>query len=117
MLNRDDEVIFSSVFQTKEYFNLIKSIDCGHEHSLCVDMNGTCYLFGYNDYGQIGNNTKCNEYLEPYQIRSDGSYCDVIDVASCGAQHTLLLSHKNEVIAFGYNGYGQCSPLRKVTFD
>eukprot|EP01083_Nonionella_stella_P021857 60498_1 len=84
----------------------IKSIACGSSHSLCIDINGICYFFGFKDIG--------HRYLtvfEPHKIRSDGCNDDHIDVASCGPDHNLLLSNKNEVIAFGDNRFNQCSAL------
>ena len=33
----------------------IKLIRVGYCHSLCIDFDGNCYLFGSNTYDQVGN--------------------------------------------------------------
>lgn len=107
-----------------KYFNdndmNICKVYCGTTHSLCMDINGNIYLFGQSSNGQIGNgidndrnmvvNDSNDGVFEPYCFQSNKKFKDtkIID-ASCGANHNVMLSNKNEIIVFGDNKYKQCS--------
>ncbi len=38
-----------------------RSVSCGDEHTLVVDVNGKVQACGSNDHGQLGNGTKKSE--------------------------------------------------------
>merc|ERR1712218_426242 len=91
----------------------IKHISCGSKHSLCIDENGICYLFGRNAYGEIGNKQiKQNQYRPFIFQESDGQFkkCVIVD-GQCSEWHTVLLSKSNDIITFGRNIHGECSTL------
>ena len=86
--------------------NDIKRIDCGFDHVLCLDFNGSVFSFGKNDYGQLGlgkNNNDSNNTYIPRLIK--GLY-DIKRI-DCGSDHVLCLDFNGSVFSFGKNDYGQ----------
>eukprot|EP01084_Bolivina_argentea_P005860 11070_1 len=87
------------VYQPKknEYFKDINVniVECGAWHSVVMDTNGCCYLFGYNSNDDIKR----------------------INNAACGYRHTLLLSNDCDeqcIYSFGRNEQKQCSILSEL---
>ena len=81
----------------------IKSIACGNNHTVFLDINGIVFSIGSNYNGQLGVSKRtlpCTS--EPYQINLP--LCKQI---SCGAEFTVCISEECEVYSFGYNFFGQ----------
>ena len=106
------------------YFGHNKSISftsTKHEHSLAIDKDGFCYLFGANNAHQISK--KRSEYINDVVIfqKEYHEFRKVrIQSGSCGYNHTVLLARGNHhVIGFGGNDYRQTNPLNqnKITKD
>ncbi|XP_066581210.1 RCC1 and BTB domain-containing protein 1-like isoform X2 [Prorops nasuta] len=74
-------------------------------HVLALMVNGEVYSWGFNAYCQLGNGTT-NEGLTPSLITTNLSGKIVVDIA-CGSHHSLALTDKGELYAWGYNNYGQ----------
>ena len=99
----------------------IKQIECGMSHSICVDAEGQCYGFGLNHEGQLGVPTMTQDTSHPLQITgatggtsgTRGTNVGEVVQVSCGWNHTVFLTKQNEVITFGSNRFGQCSPELK----
>ena len=97
-----------------------KRIECGSRHSLCITMDGKCYLFGRNGYGQCGKGvikSSVHRCKTPYLFQSFMvGFIDFKDVliesASLGQLHTVLLTKNNKCITFGCNSFGKCSRLK-----
>eukprot|EP00324_Dicrateria_rotunda_P006650 CAMPEP_0206153752 /NCGR_PEP_ID=MMETSP1474-20131121/863_1 /ASSEMBLY_ACC=CAM_ASM_001110 /TAXON_ID=97495 /ORGANISM="Imantonia sp., Strain RCC918" /LENGTH=295 /DNA_ID=CAMNT_0053551691 /DNA_START=8 /DNA_END=892 /DNA_ORIENTATION=+ len=53
-LGRETDNDKSTSFQKVEDIAEIMRIGCGYSHSLCIDINNDLYVFGYNEYGQLG---------------------------------------------------------------
>ena len=99
-----------------EYFEenniRIKYITAGYCHSLCIDFDDNCYLFGSNAFGQIGDGKNLNGDTgvgTPFKI-NDVIQDGVID-GSCGDDHSIILTVSNNVITFGKNEDSQCSTV------
>eukprot|EP01084_Bolivina_argentea_P044601 82058_1 len=95
-----------------EYFDdlniTFNHISCGAFHSLVLTTNGECYTFGHNGFGNLGNGS-ASEWGEginiPYKLDIDRHFMSV----SCGKNHSILLTDRNEIIVFGDNNSNQCS--------
>ncbi|XP_068279474.1 X-linked retinitis pigmentosa GTPase regulator [Nyctibius grandis] len=79
-------------------------ISCGDEHSAVVTGNGKLYMFGSNNWGQLGLGSKntvskptCVKALKPEKTK----------LAVCGRNHTLVYTEKGNVYAAGGNSEGQ----------
>ena len=74
-------------------------------HVLALTEEGKVYSWGYNDYCELGNRST-NEGLTPTLIPSALNNEFVVDIA-CGGHHSLALTNKGEVYAWGHNVSGQ----------
>ena len=89
----------------------IVAIACGQVHTIALDSTGAIYTWGYNEYGQIGNNTTSAVVYQktPLKINGYGSITNstVIVAIACGNQHTMALDSTGAIYTWGYNGLGQ----------
>ena len=91
-----------STFQKIQELPEIIKIGCGNHYSLCIDVNNDLYVFGDNEYGQLGlgdTNTRFTPIKHP-------SLSNIIDISK-GGLHTFVKTSNNEIYAFGYNEYSQ----------
>ncbi|XP_015273586.1 PREDICTED: X-linked retinitis pigmentosa GTPase regulator [Gekko japonicus] len=79
-------------------------ISCGDEHTSVITGNGKLYMFGSNNWGQLGLGTKnninkptCVKVLKPEKVK----------LAACGRNHTLICTEQGKVYAVGGNSEGQ----------
>jgi alpha-tubulin suppressor-like RCC1 family protein len=77
-------------------------IAAGSNHTIALKTNSTLWVWGYNDYGQLGDNTQTNR-TTPRQIGTDSDW-SIIDG---GYNHTLGLKTSGTLWAWGLNNWGQ----------
>merc|ERR1712000_210112 len=53
-LGRETDDNYSKSFQKIEDLSEITRIECGYYHSFSIDINNDLYVFGNNDFGQLG---------------------------------------------------------------
>ncbi len=103
--------------QTAVYIKVIKDqndmkyepmVDGGNKFSVALKGDGTVWAWGYNNYGQLGNNSTATSEI-PSQVKGlDGEgFLTDIQMISCGTDHVLALKEDGTVWAWGYNNYGQ----------
>ncbi len=80
----------------------MKSIASGQYHSLAILSNGTVKAWGYNQYGQLGDNT-ITQKNSPIDVLNLNN---VISVATF-RDHNLALLSDGTLRAWGYNQFGQ----------
>jgi autotransporter-associated beta strand protein len=80
----------------------IVSVVAGADHNLAVDENGGVWVWGRNDSGQLGKNTRTLAERTPGQIISSGAKS-----AAAGFAHSLVLKQDGTVLGFGRNTVGQ----------
>ncbi|XP_067896736.1 X-linked retinitis pigmentosa GTPase regulator-like isoform X2 [Heterodontus francisci] len=80
------------------------SISCGDEHTAFVTENGKLYIFGSNNWGQLGLGTK-NTINKPTCVKALKS--EKVKLAACGRNHTLVCTEKGNIYATGDNSEGQ----------
>lgn len=80
------------------YTNTVLSL--GDEHSAVLDKDGNVWLWGKNNYGQIGDGTKETHYV-PVKIMSD------VKSISLGANHSGVIKNDNSLWLWGYNDSGR----------
>ena len=83
----------------------------GYYHSLAVGSDGYAYAWGYNAYGQLGNNSYSNSAV-PVHVRDPASPTDTSKGLQAtqfiaGDHHSLAVSPNGYTYACGYNGFGQ----------
>jgi len=93
---------YSSSFQKIEDLSEISRIECGCDHSLCIDINNDLYVFGANYLGQLGlgDTDKRNKPMK------HPSLSNIIDISN-GGHHSFVKTSNNEIYAFGNNESSQ----------
>ncbi len=81
----------------------IVDVSIGASHGMAMSMLGNVYVWGNNNFGQLGNQSQTN-LIKPEKLDFGGE--KVIDIA-CGSFHSYVLTNLNFLYGFGYNGYGQ----------
>jgi uncharacterized repeat protein (TIGR02543 family) len=91
----------------------ITYISIGAYHSSAISAQGRVFMWGNNEHAQLGLGFKANSPSEGqilpidmtamFAIKDD----DKIESISIGWGHTLALSEKGVVYAYGYNEFGQ----------
>ncbi|XP_076277688.1 uncharacterized protein LOC143207795 [Lasioglossum baleicum] len=82
----------------------VVSITCGDEHSAVICQTGRLFVFGSNDWGQLGLGHKnhiskpsCVKVLKPEKVTH----------VACGRAHTLICTGSQKIFACGSDQEGQ----------
>ncbi|KAL1116740.1 hypothetical protein AAG570_005212 [Ranatra chinensis] len=78
---------------------------CNAAHSVVITEDFKVYTLGRNEKGQLGTGD-CETRTQPYLLESIKDH-NVVN-ASCGRNHTLLLTDRGVVYTMGDNKMGQC---------
>jgi MYXO-CTERM domain-containing protein len=78
------------------------SLTAGVEHTVALKWDGTVWGWGWNFYGELGDNTTTDR-LTPVQVSGLSSVTTVI----AGSQHTVALKSDGTVWGWGVNFDGQ----------
>ncbi|MBI0072251.1 chromosome condensation regulator RCC1, partial [Bifidobacterium sp. W8115] len=86
-------------------------VSAGGAHSLALGSDGNAYAWGYNGYGQLGNNSYSSSSV-PARVRDPASPGDASKglqaVQVSGGYHdSLAVGSDGNAWAWGYNTYGQ----------
>jgi alpha-tubulin suppressor-like RCC1 family protein len=82
----------------------------GSQHGVALDSTGRVYAWGYNNFGQVGNNTTSNGTVSTLISGVYGSLTPVgvtVVAVACGGAYTVALDSTGRVHAWGYNVQGQ----------
>ena len=79
----------------------------GWFYSLAVKSDGTVWAWGYNVYGQLGNNSATESSAAVQVIKSDSSVLSGVTAVAAGQNHSLAVKSDGTVWAWGLNGSGQ----------
>jgi uncharacterized repeat protein (TIGR02543 family) len=85
----------------------IRNIHIGSLHSVAVTTAGRVYAWGWNLFGQLGDDTttdKSSPTLISFTGLEDG---ETISDAFAGSAHSLAVTTSNRLYAWGYNPFGQ----------
>ena len=81
----------------------IISITCGDDHTVVLTLSRKCYVFGSNEYGQLGLGGNKGSYI-PYELTIPN---EKIIFVTCGDDHTMILTSSRKCYVFGNNYNGQ----------
>ena len=88
----------------------VGAIAAGFSHSLALCSDGTVAAWGYNDSGQLGNNSRTS-CLVPVAVDTtsgiSATFGKTVVAIAAGSAHSLGLCLDGTVVAWGYNSYGQ----------
>ena len=101
---------YAQVIVGKRDLSDISKIVSGVAHTVMLKQDGTVWTWGENTYGQLGKGDfGTQEVTNPVQvvgIKGEGYLTDIVDIAA-GQYFTVALKKNGEVVAWGYNNYGQ----------
>ncbi|MQY10016.1 hypothetical protein SRB5_01200 [Streptomyces sp. RB5] len=75
----------------------------GDSHSLALTTDGRVLAWGWNYYGQVGDDTTINRST-PVEVDMQGA---TITEVAAGQEFSLALTSDHRVLAWGWNGHGQ----------
>ena len=86
----------------------IASIAAGGAHTCALSTTGAVYCWGYNFYGQLGNNSTTGSNV-PVQLEGVGGSGLLSGIATiaAGYDHTCAVTTTGAVYCWGNNGYRQ----------
>ena len=92
-----------------EFFDQIEvtivSISCGVSHLMALSKKGQLFVWGNNQFGQLGRNNSKNSIKET-RVKPLQGFVSISE-AICGPNHSLILTTDGEVYGFGLNSEGQ----------
>jgi alpha-tubulin suppressor-like RCC1 family protein len=78
-------------------------IDVGYNQSSAIDYKGQVWSWGYNAYGQLGDNSVTSKRTPVSILGAKKTFCSIVS----GAGHSLGLDNRGQVWVWGLNNYGQ----------
>jgi alpha-tubulin suppressor-like RCC1 family protein len=85
----------------------ILSISAGGNHTCAIASDNQVYCWGYDHYGQLGDNTTTDS-LVPVAVNTSGVLAGkTILSVSAGVNHTCVIASDNQAYCWGWNNYGQ----------
>ncbi|HQN77474.1 MAG TPA: hypothetical protein PLP45_04185 [Syntrophales bacterium] len=86
----------------------VKAVAAGGSHSLALKEDGTVWAWGFNYYGQLGDNSWYGKYT-PVQVRGPGAVGFLTDMKAVAADGTRTIALKTDgtVWGWGRNDLGQ----------
>ena len=80
-----------------------KSVSCGEEHTAAIKTDGTLWVWGLNDNGQLGINNTTVRNTPVTTFAGGNNWKSVI----AGGFHTAAIKTDGTLWTWGYGGYGQ----------
>ncbi|KAL9426199.1 hypothetical protein AB3S75_033054 [Citrus x aurantiifolia] len=84
----------------------VEQIAAGLWHTACISVEGRVYVFGGNQFGQLGTGVDQAENV-PKLLETPILESKRAKVVSCGARHSAVLTEDGQVLSWGWNKYGQ----------
>jgi len=84
----------------------VKSISAGYSHTCAIASDNNAYCWGYNLFGQVGNNATSNSPV-PVAVSNSGVLSGkTISKITAGIYTTCAIASDNKPYCWGYGGYG-----------
>lgn len=87
----------------------VRQVACGLDHSCFLTEERDIFTSGKGDKGQLGIGYTSLREFKPLKIKNPKclDLYDAIKSVACGAYHTMFITEKRKVYAFGQNLDGQ----------
>jgi alpha-tubulin suppressor-like RCC1 family protein len=82
----------------------VTAVEAGDSHSLAVTSTGQALGFGRNNFGQLGNGDNDDTAVPVSASLPAGT---TVTAVEAGDSHSLALTSAGEVLAWGWNDFGQ----------
>ena len=80
-----------------------KQVACGNAHTAAIKTDGTLWTWGYNAYGQLGDNTINTRRTPVTTFAGETNWKQV----ACGSFHTAAIKTDGTLWTWGRNSYGR----------
>ena len=86
----------------------VKAIAGGKQHTVALKENGEVWAWGYNEYGQVGDNTNLNRYF-PVRVKGENGvgFLTGVKVIADGWNYVIAIKENGDIWAWGQNNAGQ----------
>jgi alpha-tubulin suppressor-like RCC1 family protein len=92
---------------TSAFLTGVIQVSAGGGHTCAVRNDQTLWCWGYNAFGQVGDNSTTQRNMA-VQVRTSGTtYLTNVTQAAAGHNHTCALRSDGTAWCFGYNVYGE----------
>ncbi len=85
----------------------VDQVSAGDSHSMILKENSNLWSTGFNNAGQLGNNTTDAESTPIAVKNAQGEPMTEVDQISAGGYHTMILKENGSLWAVGKNDHGQ----------
>jgi alpha-tubulin suppressor-like RCC1 family protein len=85
-------------------------VSCGAKHTISITSHGNVYSWGSGAFGQLGHGDRASQTRPKILgifVEGKAARKTKIIAAAAGSRHTILLSSKGKLFAFGNNSFGQ----------
>jgi len=93
---------------------VLTEIVAGKYHTVAFDSDGKVYSWGWNLYGQLGDNSTSDSHI-PVAEYSTVAWGKTYSAVAVGESHSVALDSDGKVIAWGSNFYGQLGDNTSAT--
>ena len=112
-LGQNNTTQYSSPVQiTGDWPSGVGKFSAFYKNASAVKSDGTLWMWGANDYGQLGQNNR-TQYSSPKQVGSDTTWSQV----ASGNYQTLATKTDNTLWTWGLNNYGQLGLNNKTQYS
>ena len=104
----------------------VAAVSCGYEHTAAIKTDGSLWMWGSNEYGQLGNGGGGNVTDNTYIVQSTPvKVMDEVVAVSCGKSNTAAIKSDGSLWVWGYaeyvNGQGNATndvsvPIQTVPY-
>lgn len=102
----EDRLGFVQARDESGFITGVKSVAAGNEHSIVLKGDGTVWLAGKNDKGQLGDGTQEDRLTFVQAKDSSGNLITDAQAVSAGRSHSLVVKNDGTVWSAGYGEYG-----------
>ncbi|KAI4838493.1 UVB-resistance protein UVR8-like protein [Plasmodium brasilianum] len=103
--NHGDQLFFEEIDYFISNNIIIKHICCGHSFSAALSTNGEVYVWGRNDYGQLGIENSIGDLYSHEVYPNKVKYFEMenikIKFIACGDNHMIACSENNIIYFWG----------------
>ena len=93
-----EAAVYVKVIKAQEDMKYEPMVDGGSKHSVALKGDGTVWTWGYNKFGQLGNNSTISTDLQTQVLGKDGvGYLQDIQMIASGTNHVLALKNDGTV--------------------
>jgi alpha-tubulin suppressor-like RCC1 family protein len=92
----------------------IVSVVAGADHNLAVDEDGGVWVWGRNNYGQLGIGKRSLAERTPLELNLGDEV--LAESVAAGFSHSLILTTDGEVLGFGRDNSGQAGQVATTSF-